>query len=333
MCTAITDAGSITITPIANDCPTWNTVVANPASLTTTAPGNTSVITASATAPSPSQLSYTWTVTTGTGTLSNQSAQGTTSSTVTFTCPTTSESDVITVVASDQAGAMCPTADTTATVTVVCTAATQTDAGGAVDSGSDAGTTDAGQDSSVVTTVDAGPLVPCTSAGQTGCVSCQGSSGGVCTATEAAFVTYDISAGYATVAGPDPAAGCYTCLVSKLGLDATTNPLSGDLECDDLTGTGDTGSADCLATLDCIIGSSCATVATNVCYCGTQPVSGACSAAGGNGVCASQEAAGLGLPVTSGQAVLEAYETTTLSSGVANNIFQAGLSNGCTMCP
>jgi hypothetical protein len=178
-------------------------------------------------------------------------------------------------------------------------------------------------------------IAACTTSGQTGCVQCQGSAGGACTPTEAAFVNYDIAKGFATVAGPDPAAGCYTCLVSKLGLDATTNPLSGSLECGDLTGTGDTGSADCLATLNCIIGSSpsCASVATNACYCGTQPVSGACSTAGGNGVCAAQEAAGLGLPVTSGQAILEAYGSTTLSSGVANNIFQTALSNGCTQCP
>jgi hypothetical protein len=176
-------------------------------------------------------------------------------------------------------------------------------------------------------------LAPCTTASQTDCVQCQGSTGGVCTPTEAAFVQYDITQGYATAPGADGPNACYTCLVSKLGLDATTNPLSGSLECGDLTGTGDTGSADCLATVNCIIGSSCASVATNACYCGTQAVSGACSTAGGNGVCAAQEAAGLGLSVTSGQAILEAYGSTTLSSGVANNIFQAALSNGCTMCP
>jgi hypothetical protein len=176
-------------------------------------------------------------------------------------------------------------------------------------------------------------LVPCTAASQTDCVQCQGSTGGVCTPTEAAFVQYDITQGYATAPGADGPNACYTCLISKLALDATSNPLSGDLECGDLTGTGDTGPEDCMATLNCIIASSCATVAANVCYCGTEPVSSTCSTSGGNGVCAAQEAAGLGLPVTSGQSILENYLSQTLSSGIANNIFQTALSNQCTTCP
>ncbi len=80
-----------------------------------------------------------------------------------------------------------------------------------------------------------GGLVPCTSAGQTGCVSCNGSSGGVCTADQAYFVEKDITQGKATAAGPDPAGSCYACLLSNFCIDSPSRHVSG-VECGDFAG-------------------------------------------------------------------------------------------------
>ena len=62
--------------------------------------------------------------------------------------------------------------------------------------GTDTGAPDTG--------VDSGPvaLVPCTTAGQTGCVQCQGNSNNLCSPTEALIVQQDIKKGLATAAGP-----------------------------------------------------------------------------------------------------------------------------------
>jgi hypothetical protein len=121
-CSIGSDAGSTTVNPITNDCPVWNTIVANPSLVGTAPPANVTLLTASATAPNDSQLIYAWSVISGTGTLSNQSPQGTTTNTINFTCPpqTIEEVDVVQLVVSDQPGAMCPTSDTTGTVRVEC---------------------------------------------------------------------------------------------------------------------------------------------------------------------------------------------------------------------
>jgi hypothetical protein len=122
-CTTGSDAGSTLITPVTNACPIWNTIVANPATLSTIStvpPGNVGLITGGATGPSAMKLSYTWSVILGNGTLSNQSVQGGTTNTINFTCPPTVETDVVQLVVADQAGAMCPTSDTTGIVTVMC---------------------------------------------------------------------------------------------------------------------------------------------------------------------------------------------------------------------
>jgi hypothetical protein len=322
VCTAVSDAGAVTITPVPSDCPTWNTIVATPASATTAAPNNTSVFTASATAPSIAMLNYAWTVTSGTGTLSNQSAQGAGTNTITFTCPATAETDVITVVASDQSGAQCPTADTTSTVTIACTPAAVPDAG-PIDSGSDASTPDAAP------TPDAGPLTPCTTAGQTNCVQCDNSVGNLCSPTEAAIVNNDIAKGYVTGPGPEPASACYECLAQAGLLDDTSGDTGN--ECEDST-----NEAQCLATVSCVLGTSCASTALNVCYCGTAPVSGSCNAVGAanaaNGVCATQIAAGLSFDPTDGHDILANLISKKLPSGIADKIFQNAISNGCTTC-
>jgi hypothetical protein len=102
-------------------CPFWNALISNPTTLTTSAPGNVSLVTASADAPNIPQLVYTWSVVSGTGTLNNQSAQGRTTNTINFTCPAAPETDTVQVIISDQTGAQCPATDTTARATITCT--------------------------------------------------------------------------------------------------------------------------------------------------------------------------------------------------------------------
>ena len=182
-------------------------------------------------------------------------------------------------------------------------------------------------------------LAPCTTAGQTNCVACQGSTGGLCTATEAALVQHDITKGLATAAGNDPATGCYSCLFNAGGLDDVTFGDTGH-ECGDLASASQ---AACATTLSCILSTSCAYsgtydggagTANNVsdCYCGTAPTSGTCTSGGANGPCDAQEAAGLGFAESDGLDILKNFTATTLSSGVANNILQAAISNSCTQC-
>ena len=181
-------------------------------------------------------------------------------------------------------------------------------------------------------------LSPCTTAGQTGCVQCQGNTGGVCTPTEAAIVQRDITKGFATAAGADPAAGCYTCLFNAGGLDDTTFGDTGH-ECGDLPSASQ---AACTTTLSCLLANPCAwggsiaTSAVSTCYCGTAPVSGTCANVGStnaaNGACDTQEAAGLGFAANDGLDILKNFTSTTLSSGIANNIFQTAISNNCGQC-
>jgi hypothetical protein len=177
-----------------------------------------------------------------------------------------------------------------------------------------------------------GPILPCTTAGQTGCVQCQGSTGGICSSTEAALVAKDVAKGKATAAGPDPAGSCYTCLLNGGCLDDVTFGDTGH-ECGDL-GAG--LQANCASTLSCILGSNCASTSVATCYCGTAGVSTTCQgnpAAGPiNGACASQIATGLGFPVTDGTDNTKQLTNTTLASGMADQIFVCGLANGCTAC-
>ena len=64
--------------------------------------------------------------------------------------------------------------------------------------------------------------------------------------------------------------------------------------------------------------------------------SGSCANVGAtnaaNGACDSQEATGLGLASNDGLDILKNFTSTTLSSGVANNIFQSAMSNNCGQC-
>jgi hypothetical protein len=392
VCTNASDAGSVVVNPVTNNCPLWNTIVANPSTLNTTAPNNVALITTSATGPNNTQLTYAWTVTSGTGTLSGQSANGTTNSTINFTCPASAESDVIQVVVSDQAGAQCPTTDTTATVTIVCGSVPCLGVGSGVEANPNtaAGTCPTGQSNSlhdaqgnfccaptpcfgVGTGTEATPdtaagtcpagqtnslhdaqgnfccaipvLVPCTAVGQTGCVQCQGNAAnnGVCTPTEAALVQHDINLHIATAAGPDPAAGCYSCLNSKHILDDNVGDTGN--ECEDTLASGT--AAQCQAVLSCILGtgtgtagSSCAGSVVNNCYCGPAAAGSACSTAGlpgtgagsVNGACDTQIVAGLPSTDNNSTKVLQDLENQSDATGIATSIFQGAISNHCGAC-
>ncbi len=182
------------------------------------------------------------------------------------------------------------------------------------------------------------PLSPCTT-GTTNCVKCQGNetgtgnNGGLCSPTEAAFVQLDISKNVATAPGDDPAAGCYSCLAAAGCLDDTTFH-DANHECGDTLTTGT--SAQCISTLNCIIGAKCAASAVNTCYCGSAPSSGSCNNAApngaANGTCDTQIAAGNGLAVNDGHNNLVDLTNPAFASGKADQIFQCALSNSCTQC-
>jgi hypothetical protein len=209
------------------------------------------------------------------------------------------------------------------------------------DAGQDAGA-DAGQDAAVEGGQDAapdvaetgGPLVPCTSAGQTGCVPCSGNTTGVCTPTEARLVQHDIDKGLAD-AGLN---GCYGCMLNNGCID---DDSFGDKkhECGDLSANFDAGSHAgtpestlCLATLDCVLQKSCAKADISICYCGPTNAGSACATAVANGVCLQPEVDGLGFPATDNTDVLKNYNDITKPSGMANQLFSCAASNSCTAC-
>jgi hypothetical protein len=183
-----------------------------------------------------------------------------------------------------------------------------------------------------------GDIPPCTAAGQTGCVQCQGNANGICTATEAAFVAYDVAKGVATQAGPDPTAGCYTCLLNGSCLDDT---VFGDAnrECDDFgaaTFAGSLSATLCQNVVSCVLSTDCDRVDARVCYCGTSPINTTCQGdpAPGpiNGACATQIATGLGWPLTDGTDIYKSSTDDTKPTGRAFDIFQCAHANGCAAC-
>jgi hypothetical protein len=204
-----------------------------------------------------------------------------------------------------------------------------------VDSGPDAPSSEAGVEAGVDAAPEAGGggLVPCTTGGQTGCVPCDGNTTGVCTPTEAAFVAYDIKKGNVTAPGAEPMDACYECLLGAGCLDDNIYLDTGN-ECGDSLATGT--SAQCLATLQCILDNSCAATRVNACYCGTATPSGTCTGnpAPGpiNGACAAKIAAGEGFGLTDGTDNLTNLTDNTRASGMADQMFQCALSGKCTAC-
>jgi hypothetical protein len=124
-CAAADGSSAIEVNPTIHNCPNIGTLTAvlpnGQTQLNTTAPGNTFTIYATADAPNLASLTYTFSVTTGTGTLGTPVvAAEKISATVVFTCPTTPETDVITLVTADSSGAVCPSSLTTSSVAVTC---------------------------------------------------------------------------------------------------------------------------------------------------------------------------------------------------------------------
>jgi hypothetical protein len=178
-------------------------------------------------------------------------------------------------------------------------------------------------------------LLPCTFAGQTNCVSCSGNSttGGVCSPTEAKLVQHDINKGLVTAPGPDSATTtCYGCLLNFTCID-DTNFSDTAKECEDSVITIGTA-AQCESIVDCVFTNSCANPQVSNCYCGTAPTLGSCSAnpSGENGICAPQEAAGIGFGQTDGTDIVNHFTDGNRAGGVANKIFGCGINNGCTAC-
>lgn len=304
-CTVTPEAGSILDTTTAAECATWNSAFATPS---TALVGGSVQLSASARAPNVAALTYAWSATAGSIDTPNAASAN-------FTCPATAGSVTLTLVVGDgplAPGASCPTTDTTTSITVSCVAP------------ADAGTPDTGAPDTGAP--DAGPPVPCTTAGQTGCVPCSGNASGLCSATEALLVQHDIAAGHAATTD------CYSCLLNAGCIDDTQFSDTGH-ECDDLSGTfgSASSSSECLSTVSCVLGSSCASSDVSICYCGAANAGSACqTAASPNGACVAQEVTGLG--VSDNASVLKDYIDTTRPSGMANQLFACAKSFSCAAC-
>jgi hypothetical protein len=125
------DAGSLTVNSVTSCCATWDTAVGNPANANTTAPGNTSALSANASAPcgntdagTNTLLNCVWGApTTGTGTVGTTTTDGAGNFFATFTCPTAGETDTIPLNCTDgplPTGGSCPAWSTSTTVQVIC---------------------------------------------------------------------------------------------------------------------------------------------------------------------------------------------------------------------
>jgi hypothetical protein len=206
---------------------------------------------------------------------------------------------------------------------------------GGTEAGAEAGTDGGGREAGGPDGGDAGHgLVPCTTAGQTGCVQCEANTSLLCTPTEALFVQHDIDKGLAAAPGPDPSGSCYFCLYQA---DCINNDTFGDTakECEDPIQTFGT-SVECRDTIQCILGSNCAESAVAPCYCGTLGLATTCQGTSGvpvNGACDTVIAAGLGFAVGDGTDNTAKLENSAYAAGRANQIFQCGVvANGCVQC-
>jgi hypothetical protein len=192
-------------------------------------------------------------------------------------------------------------------------------------------------DSALPTAEAAGALAPCTAAGQTNCVRCDGWASGVCSQTEAALVRYDIAKRRVTAAGPeksDPGNAyskepCYECLMHNGCLD--DGPPLGDRghECGDFADAK--AAALCTQALQCMLSKACARTMVSACYCGDAGVATTCQDKA-NGDCAQVIAAGLGLDRSDGANITKSLTDTSRASGMASQIFQCAHANKCAGC-
>jgi hypothetical protein len=213
---------------------------------------------------------------------------------------------------------------------------------------------DAEPDSPTDTGTETGSgLVPCTTAGQTGCVQCTlSTTAPLCTPTEAKFVEFDIKKGLDTTAGAPAADSCYECLTSKGCLDDQLGD-TGE-ECEDGMYTGPSPAsgdvAQCQATLTCVLNTGCNSSDYGACYCGAATPSGTCltdttsspdpavgSSANLNpatigGACDVEISAGLGFPITDGTDILKNITSSELAAGQVGTIFSCGIAGRCTAC-
>ena len=170
----------------------------------------------------------------------------------------------------------------------------------------------------------------------------------MCTPSEAVFVQYDIQHGQASASGTTESS-CYQCLLGAGCLDSPSERQEG-LECGDLP-AGSLGSAAesaslCVSALQCIVQTGCdddTPEGEAYCYCGTEGGSTESDCEGKsspfplNGVCATQETAGF--TYTSNSALVTNFLDTMQPSGMANEIFDCSIGNGCstgaagTFCP
>jgi hypothetical protein len=325
-CTTSPEAGAVVGTSVATECATWTSAFATPNETTV---GGIAQISASATAPDLSAVTFTWSPSAGTIDTPNQASAN-------FTCPATPGAVTLTLTVGDgpiPSGGACPLSDTTTTITVTCDPiaidAGPVDSGAAADTGSDT-TADSGVDAGSPDAAPPPPPVPCTAAGQTGCVACSGNTDGVCSPSEALFVQQDINAGSAATTP------CYSCLLNAGCIDDSVFGDQGN-ECGDLAGTfnagaqaGTASSALCLDTLACVLSTGCASSAASTCFCGSSEGSACLSVPMPDGACYTQEVNGLGL--SANEAILESFTNVTLPSGVANQLAQCALSNQCNSC-
>jgi hypothetical protein len=182
------------------------------------------------------------------------------------------------------------------------------------------------------------------------------------TQTELRFLNKDVENIVAGTDTNDPVVGyqCTNCMMLNDCLDSPADNKT-TKECGDLTGAGTlaNGTATtqtqlCLDTLACTLGQSpdvanspvapttpgqaftgttCATGAIpQVCFCGSTPQSQCGNLAQGTGACEAVEAEGLEIADTNAPAVLKAYGTLTLGSGLANQMYSCAGTNGCTTC-
>jgi hypothetical protein len=162
---------------------------------------------------------------------------------------------------------------------------------------------------------------------------------GTCSATEQLFIDRD------------PTGTCYACLVQKGCIDdAPPGSIPGvttfgdtGLECGDLpagTSPGVDGGPEsaeqlCLDALSCALSSGCgradgpnAAASTN-CYCGSATGT-ACAGGAANSPCAAVQAAAA--QSTTPTTVIGRAANAAFPSGMADNILQCAISNGCSGC-
>jgi hypothetical protein len=136
----------------------------------------------------------------------------------------------------------------------------------------------------------------------------------------------------------DKSVDCYHCLVNAGCLnDNVLNDKNN--ECGDLTGTADAGAEAgaansdlCLATLRCILRTSCASTDVSICYCGGLGSANLCATAtsGADGGCLQAEVNGLYLRATDPPSVVMTdYFNLNHPSGKANQIFTCAKSAAC----